>query len=44
MKDQPKEITSCDLECVLMPNGEILSLGKTIGYFKEYKKYLKIRQ
>jgi len=40
MKKQPKETTICNLECVLMPNGEIISLGKTIGWFKEFKKYL----
>lgn len=41
MNEQPKEITVCNLECILMPNGEIMSLGKTIGFFKDYKKYLK---
>ena len=40
IKEQPKEITACYLECVLMPNGEILSLGKTVGWFREYKDYL----
>lgn len=40
MKKQPEEITECKLRCVLMPNGEILSLGKTIGWFREYKNYL----
>jgi hypothetical protein len=40
MKEQPKEITVCYLECVLMPQGEIISQGKTIGWFKEFKKYL----
>jgi len=27
-----------------MPNGEIISLGKTIGYFKDFKKYLTIKE
>lgn len=38
--EQPKKITVCNLEVVLMPNGEIISLGKTIGWFKDYKKHL----
>jgi len=41
MKEQPKEITVCTLEVVVMPNGEIISLGKTLGWFRDYKKYLK---
>ena len=40
MDEQPKEITVCNLECVLMPNGEIICLGKTIGWFKVLKDYL----
>ena len=40
MKKQPDEITACFLECVLMPNGEIISKGKTIGWFKDFKEYL----
>ena len=44
MEEQTKEIVVCNLECVLMPNGEIISLGKTIGYFKDFKKYLTIKE
>lgn len=40
MEKQPNKIIECKLGCVLMPNGEIISLGKTIGYFKDYKKHL----
>ena len=40
MKEQPKEITVCLLECVLMPQGEIICLGETIGWFRKFKKYL----
>ena len=36
MKEQLKEITLCNLECVLMPQGEIICLGKTIGWFKDF--------
>jgi len=40
IKKQPKEITVCNLEVVLMPNGEIISLGKTLGWFKDFKECL----
>ncbi len=36
----PDKITLCKLECVLMPNGEVISMGKTIGWFKDLKPYL----
>jgi len=42
MDKQPEEITVCNLECVLMPQGEIISMGKTIGWFKDYGKYLRV--
>jgi hypothetical protein len=35
-----KEITVCNLEVVVMPNGEIICAGKTIGWVKELGKYL----
>ena len=44
MDKQPEEITVCMLEVVLMPNGEIISLGKTIGWFENYKQYLTVKQ
>ena len=44
MKEQPKGITICNLECVLMPNGEIISMGKSLGYFKRFKKYLTLKE
>lgn len=40
MENQPQEITPVKLDAVLMPNGEIICLGKTIGRFRELKKYL----
>jgi len=40
MKKMPKEIKVCKLEVVVMPNGEVICLGKTIGWFKELSKYL----
>lgn len=44
MKDIPKDLTLCQLEVLVMPNGEILCAGKVIGYFKEFKKYIKTAQ
>lgn len=32
MKTPPKEITVCHLEVVVMPNGEVLCAGKTVGW------------
>ena len=40
MKNQPKELVHCKLDVLLMPQGEILCLGKTVGWFKEFKKHL----
>ena len=37
---QPKEIKVMNLNVVVMPNGEIICLGKTIGFFKEFGKML----
>ena len=41
MKEQPKEITVCYLECALMPQGEIICKGKTIGWFKNLKFFFR---
>lgn len=40
MTKQPTEMTIAKLEVLIMPNGEILSLGKRVGYFKEFAKSL----
>lgn len=40
MKNQPKNITECKISCVVMPNGEVICLGKTIGWFKDIKDML----
>ena len=37
MKKQPKEIITVKLTCVLMPQGELICLGKTVGWFKDFK-------
>jgi len=43
MEKQPKEITVCNLECVLMPQGEVICAGKTLGWFKSIGEYLSIK-
>ena len=40
MEQIPDNITLCNLEVVLMPNGEIISEGKTLGWFDKFKKHL----
>jgi len=40
MKKNPKNIALCLLKVVLMPNGEIICFGKTIGWFKDLKDYM----
>ena len=44
MKKLPKEITICNLEVLVMPNGEIICLGKTLGWFDKLKKYITIKK
>lgn len=40
MEKAPEEITVCNLEVVVMPNGEIICLGKTVGWVEELGKFL----
>ena len=40
MQKQPDEMVICNLECLLMPNGEILSNGKSLGWFTTHGKSL----
>jgi len=40
MEKIPEEITICYLQCVVMPNGEVISNGKSIGYFDEFNHFL----
>ncbi len=36
-------MTICTLDVLLMPNGEVLCLGKTLGWFDALRKYLSIK-
>jgi len=40
MMKQLKGLTICNLEVLLMPNGEILCAGQSIGWFSKLKKFL----
>lgn len=44
MDKNPKEITPCTLDCIVMPNGEIICAGETIGWVKDIGKYLVIKK
>jgi hypothetical protein len=40
MIDKPQNITPAQLDVVVMPNGEIICLGETVGWWKTHNKYL----
>ena len=40
IKNKPDKIIVCNLEVVLMPNGEVICLGKTVGWLDKLGKYL----
>lgn len=44
MNKNPEGITLATLDCVVMPNGEIICLGKTIGMVKELGSMITIKQ
>lgn len=37
----PDEITMADLDCVVMPNGEVICLGKTLGRVGDFGEHLR---
>jgi hypothetical protein len=41
MKLPPKGMTICSLEVLVMPNGEILCLGQSLGYVSKLGAKLK---
>lgn len=43
IRNAPKKITVCNLEVVLMPNGEIICSGKTLGWIKELGCFLTVK-
>ena len=43
MRQQPDDIVVANLEVIIMPQGDIISNGKILGQFKEFKKYLTLK-
>lgn len=39
-QDRPDAPLVCNLEVVVMPNGEVLCLGKTVGWIKTLGRFL----
>lgn len=37
----PDEITMADLDCVVMPNGEVICLGRTLGWVGDFGEHLR---
>jgi len=44
IKKQPEEITPIYLNAVLMPQGEIICLGKTLGWYKDLNEHIYINK
>jgi len=42
MTEAPKEITVCHLEVIVMPNGEVICAGRSLGWVNTLGKYLTI--
>ena len=40
MKKQLKKIVLAKLQVIVMPNGDVVFMGRVIGIFKDCKKYL----
>ena len=37
---KPDAITPAKLDCIVMPNGEVISCGKSLGYLKDFEGML----
>lgn len=44
MDTVPDRITLCNLTVVLMPNGEVIGYGRTLGWFKDFKEGLTVKE
>lgn len=44
MDKNPEQITPALLDCVVMPNGEIICAGKTIGWVKDIGEFIKVKK
>ena len=44
IKENPETIVLANLEVLVMPNGEVLCQGKTLGWIKDLGKHLTVKQ
>jgi len=44
LETKPTEITLVYVQAILMPNGELISDGKTLGYWEKLKRYIFIQK
>jgi hypothetical protein len=40
INEQPEDITEAYVSVALMPNSEVICLGKTIGMYKDFEGYI----
>lgn len=40
----PKEMTICNLEVLVMPNGEVICKGKTLGWINNFDEFLTVKK
>lgn len=40
LEQQPNEIKAIYLNCVIMPNGQIIYKGKSLGFYTQNKDYI----
>ena len=42
MEKAPEQMTVCKLDVLVMPNGEIICKGRTIGWVKDFGEFLNV--
>lgn len=40
----PEEITPAKLDCLVMPNGDVISCGRMLGRFKDFTGMLETKE
>ena len=44
LEEQPEEMKVALMEVLIMPNGEVINRGETIGWYDKLVKYLYIKE
>ena len=44
LEEQPEEMKVVLMEVLIMPNGEVIHLGKTFGWYDKLGKYLYVKE